>query len=116
MYLFNWIVYVVIIFHLKRTQSLCGRRLIEHSDGLILNGFTTHPGDWPWHAAIYTLSNQRSSYICGGTLVSHNSVLTAGHCVYEENRMVRPERFSVELGKYYLRQSTSNQRNYKVKL
>lgn len=38
-------------------------------------------GDWPWHLAIYSVNGDTHIYICGGTLVSQNFVITAAHCV-----------------------------------
>ncbi|XP_013186699.2 chymotrypsinogen B [Amyelois transitella] len=82
-------------------QTDCGRRKVLHTE-LIFNGQPTKPGDWPWHAAIYTLKYTSAEYICGGTLISKNFVLTAGHCVTINGVPVLPEIISVILGKYNL--------------
>ncbi|CAH2229280.1 jg17029 [Pararge aegeria aegeria] len=59
-----------------KNTGVCGKRAIDHSE-LIVNGAATKPGDWPWHAAIYRLDGSTMKYICGGTLISKNYVLTA---------------------------------------
>ncbi|XP_053620162.1 chymotrypsin-C-like [Plodia interpunctella] len=82
-------------------QTGCGRRKVQHTE-LIFNGQPTKPGDWPWHAAVYRLEYASAKYVCGGTLISKNFVLTAGHCVTINGAPVLPEIVSVILGKYNL--------------
>ncbi|XP_039747712.1 chymotrypsin-C-like [Pararge aegeria] len=84
-----------------KNTGVCGKRAIDHSE-LIVNGAATKPGDWPWHAAIYRLDGSTMKYICGGTLISKNYVLTAAHCVSYRGAKYRKEIFSVVLGKYKL--------------
>ncbi|CAG9792313.1 unnamed protein product [Diatraea saccharalis] len=79
----------------------CGRRKIQHTE-LIVNGQSTKPGDWPWHAAIYRLEKFKIDYICGGTLLNNIFVLTAAHCVTSRGSPVLPETRNVILGKYNL--------------
>ncbi|RVE42892.1 hypothetical protein evm_012447 [Chilo suppressalis] len=79
----------------------CGRRKIQHTE-LIVNGLSTKPGDWPWHAAIYRLENSKINYICGGTLLSKIFVVTAAHCVTSRGNPVLPQTRNVILGKYNL--------------
>ena len=44
----------------------------------IVGGEESTPGSWP-----YTVSIQRDGqFICGGTIIDHEWVITAGHCVY----------------------------------
>lgn len=108
------IVYSVLIFGLNigATETYCGKRLVSHIEGLIRDGFTTHPGDFPWHAAIFVSNDDQTTYTCGGTLINHNHVLTAGHCVFQDDGLlVGPERFSVGMGMYNLQ---NDQRKYKV--
>lgn len=79
----------------------CGRRKVDHIE-LIVSGAPTKPGDFPWHAALYKLDGSTIKYICGGTLISKNVVLTAGHCSSSRGAVFSPEVLSVVLGKYNL--------------
>lgn len=61
----------------------CGRQLVQ-LEGLIKGGFTTRPGEWPWHVAIFHRTEPGSEefeYQCGGSLVHRYLVITAAHCV-----------------------------------
>ncbi|XP_060565192.1 uncharacterized protein LOC132724366 isoform X3 [Ruditapes philippinarum] len=55
----------------------CGKMMVEPMVVDIVGGKDAHPGEWPWHVALY-FSGQ---YFCGGTLISDTFVLTAAHCV-----------------------------------
>ncbi|CAG0887839.1 unnamed protein product [Darwinula stevensoni] len=57
----------------------------------IVNGVGTSRGDWPWNVALKTRDGE---HVCGGTLIDCRYVITAAHCVYEEN----PAEFYVSLG------------------
>ncbi|CAH2098460.1 unnamed protein product [Euphydryas editha] len=79
----------------------CGRRKIDYTE-LIVGGAPTKPGDFPWHAALYKLDRSVIKYICGGTLISKNAVLTAAHCASSRGVAFLPEVLSVVLGKFHL--------------
>ncbi|ODN00461.1 Serine protease 42 [Orchesella cincta] len=53
--------------------------------------------EWPWHVAILEVS--QDLYICGGSLVNENTVITAAHCV---NSYVRrnAQKLKVRAGEY----------------
>ena len=38
-------------------------------------------GEYPWHAAILKREELDNLYVCGGSLVRENIILTAAHCV-----------------------------------
>jgi secreted trypsin-like serine protease len=42
--------------------------------GLIVNGTQSDQGQWPWLVAIYKI--QGNQFICGGTLISADSIIT----------------------------------------
>ncbi|XP_052741183.1 uncharacterized protein LOC112045215 [Bicyclus anynana] len=84
-----------------RPKENCGRRRVTHTE-LIVNGALTKPGDWPWHVALYRIDHSTIKYICGGTLISKNHVLTAAHCTTIRGVPVLPETLSVVLGKFNL--------------
>ena len=44
----------------------------------IVGGVEAVPGSWPWAAYL----RWRGEYTCGGTLITDQWVLTAGHCFY----------------------------------
>ncbi|CAH2057839.1 unnamed protein product, partial [Iphiclides podalirius] len=81
--------------------GFCGRRKVLHTE-LIVGGTTTKAGDWPWHVAIYRLYKSVIKYICGGTLLSKNYVLTAAHCASIRGEAVIPDILNVILGKHNL--------------
>ncbi|CAD7084445.1 unnamed protein product [Hermetia illucens] len=93
--------------------SPCGQRKVQHQ-GLITNGFPSEEGDWPWHAAIYHVDSIIFSYKCGGTLVSSRAVITAGHCVVDNNNIIVPERVLVRLGQHNRLVTNSNTKEYRV--
>lgn len=110
---------VIIIFLIKvciceKLKRTCGRRLVHH-ETLITNGYPSKEGDWPWHAAILHIGvKQDIAYKCGGTVMNSNSILTAAHCVFENNRPIIPDRVLVELGKYNLKLHTQNTQEFEV--
>ncbi|KAM9177097.1 transmembrane protease serine 12 [Mergus octosetaceus] len=61
----------------------CGERpLIDETSGSrIVGGHDAEVGAWPWSVSLQIHHvGAKFAHICGGTLVSENSVVTAGHC------------------------------------
>ncbi|XP_038121389.1 polyserase-2 [Culex quinquefasciatus] len=81
----------------------CGVRQIQHQP-LIRNGRPTVPGEWPWHAGIFHRSGRFWNYACGGTLISDEFVLTAAHCLYDQETLAEltKRRLRVRLGLHNL--------------
>lgn len=123
----KWRQSVVIIFHfLLRIDvgalriSACGRRLPDYNS-LIIDGFTSN-NHWPWHSAIYHVMQhgstivepQISEYKCGGTLIDAVTILTAAHCVSNNNQVMDFERVLVLLGKLNLDVHENSTQTFKV--
>ncbi|XP_053683636.1 phenoloxidase-activating factor 3-like [Sabethes cyaneus] len=67
---------------------------------LITNAQDTAPGDWPWHAAIFRRKGHSTDYVCGGTVISEEFIVTAAHCVMNAANgfQLAPNRIFVRLG------------------
>lgn len=98
----------------ENDKFTCGKRLVNH-EALIVNGYKTKEGDWPWHASILHIEiNQNIQYKCGGTLLNSNSIVTAGHCVYENGRPLVPDRILIQLGRNNLKISGAHSQEIEV--
>lgn len=89
----------------------CGQRLLE---GLPLITKTDRAKHWPWHAAIF-YNKSIPEYRCGGTVISSNLVLTAGHCVAENNAQVNISNVLVSLGRLNLDVQENSAQSFTVK-
>lgn len=56
--------------------SGCGRRPIQGGNRIV-GGQEAIPGDWGWQIALLDYG----TFICGGSLINSQWVLTAAHCV-----------------------------------
>ena len=81
----------------------CGRA--RNAKKLVKSGeVTSEPGRWPWHVAVYWKSGEGAwEYVCGGSLISKNAVITAAHCVTTplSETPVTYENITVQSGKYW---------------
>ncbi|XP_053674366.1 chymotrypsinogen B-like [Anopheles nili] len=67
--------------------------------GLIFGGTSSSPGMWPWHVALFHRESiRRTTYKCGGTIINTDTVLTAYHCVQENQRPIAAGRLVVRAG------------------
>ncbi|XP_053687895.1 transmembrane protease serine 9-like [Sabethes cyaneus] len=82
-----------------KVQPSCGK-VIANVRELIVNGRDTVEGKWPWHAAIFHRKGPSTEYVCGGTVISENFILTAAHCVMNAANgfPLAPSRIIVRLG------------------
>ncbi|XP_053683596.1 enteropeptidase-like [Sabethes cyaneus] len=83
----------------NKVLSKCGIPKIAGKE-LITNGQATDPGDWPWHAAIFHSNGPSTEYVCGGTIISEEFIVTAAHCVMNAKNgfPLAPSRITVRLG------------------
>lgn len=53
---------------------------------LIVNGVRPNITEFPWHASMYRESASGiKKYFCGASIIQENLLITAAHCVYDEN-------------------------------
>lgn len=83
----------------------------QEEEQLNFDSFTTRgPFDssssstnFPWFASILRLMpNGNKQFVCGGTLLNSNSIITAASCFYgfENDDFVDPTKYIIELGKF----------------
>lgn len=79
----------------------------------IIGGDIATPKAWPWFALIFVQRkiNGRRIPECGGTLISNRYVLTAAHCILEQNsrKVLRSSRVSIRLGDTDLKNRSSEE-------
>ena len=111
--LFNAVFVLLWCVYVSSSEPIdCGRQKINTVD-LIVNGFETKPGQFPWHVAIFHLNNHRGrDYACGGTLVNEYQTITAAHCVIDPNTLdvYYPDILLLQFGIYNLDVSSTNAR------
>ena len=62
----------------------------------IVGGQPADPGEWPWQAMVLP-----GPYLCGGSLVAPQWIVTAAHCLEDPNGgYFDPSQVSVVLGEY----------------
>jgi len=85
-------------WHLKQ-EPFCGRS-ITTQQSRIVGGSKASFGQFPWQAQIWALKTPdgEPTYTCGGTLVTNELIVTAGHCMHYNN----PERYIIKLGRQYV--------------
>ncbi|XP_014285958.1 coagulation factor IX [Halyomorpha halys] len=82
--------------------TVCGRRYrIGDYVPLISYAKKANYLEYPWHAGLYEVDNNGTTYLCGGSIIHPKAILTAAHCVYDEaiDRLAEKTYF-VAVGKY----------------
>ncbi|XP_045457168.1 modular serine protease-like [Melitaea cinxia] len=69
---------------------------------LIINGTTAQRGELPWHAGIYTKKTIPYMQICGGSLISTTTIISAAHCFWSDvNKLLPATDYAVAVGKIF---------------
>uniref|UniRef100_A0A0A9YRL3 Peptidase S1 domain-containing protein n=1 Tax=Lygus hesperus TaxID=30085 RepID=A0A0A9YRL3_LYGHE len=79
--------------------GIAGNSMFVH---YIANGETARIGDHPWAISLYRKEKENNyKAVCGGTIISYNLVLSAAHCLYDDEtgELVPASRFEVAMGK-----------------
>ncbi|TKS74967.1 Chymotrypsin-like elastase family member 3B [Collichthys lucidus] len=66
----------------------CGTPTYEPSVSRVVNGVDARPYSWPWQISLQYLSGSTYRHTCGGTLLTPEWVMTAGHCIGSVERIV----------------------------
>ncbi|EDS28590.1 conserved hypothetical protein [Culex quinquefasciatus] len=99
---------------LDQHQTQCGVRRNQH-ESMIVYGSDTRPGEWPWHAAILHRTGRFLDYACGGTLISEEFVVTAAHCLCDQDtgHQLTKRKVRVRLGVHNLDKTNADTRRKK---
>ena len=69
----------------------------KSADPRIVGGTAAQLGSWPWQVQL-SITNAQGSFLCGGSLVSDQWVLTAAHCIDDAGVTVSPSSVTVRAG------------------
>ncbi|XP_040568452.1 trypsin I-P1 [Lepeophtheirus salmonis] len=99
-----------VLNHVASVSELCGLSELNFNprSAKILNGSCTPHEAVPWIAQIQIKVNKKYVHHCGGTLVAHDIVLTAAHCLLTRDKM------RVVLGQYNLTSTDQRERIFKI--
>jgi len=51
----------------------------------IVGGTKPDVTEFPWHASMYYDELDEKKYFCGASIIQENFLITAAHCVFDEN-------------------------------
>lgn len=90
---------------LLRDHGMCGTT--SSINPLVVGGDATSKEDWPWLVAIFMKRTRGLDFTCAGNLISDRLILTAAHCVKDNNKEdKKPSDMVVRLGVYNLQDWT----------
>ncbi|KAG8129398.1 hypothetical protein E2320_016130, partial [Naja naja] len=83
----------------------CGTRPVVDdivTETRIVGGLDAQLGGWPWQVSLELYHFGKGFlHVCGGSLINHNSVLTAAHCIKEWTYTPRPYQKEPDQGYHY---------------
>ncbi|VVC95301.1 unnamed protein product [Leptidea sinapis] len=89
-----------VLLSTEQPYEECG--LSSENVPLIYQGNSYQRGEWPWLVAIYKRRTNSLSYICSGTLVSNQHVITAAHCMHGKATITSKRDIVVKVGVFNL--------------
>lgn len=85
-------------------EPVCGQAILV-TKPFIVGGVQTAVTKVPWHAGIYKRATEQSNfeYICGGSIISANVVISAMQCFWDLNddKPYATSMFRIAVGKFY---------------
>ncbi|CAF0739139.1 unnamed protein product [Brachionus calyciflorus] len=74
----------------------------------IIEGSNAMPHKYPWLVSLRYISKVNASHICGGSILSDEWIITAGHCIRYLDQ-VQNEKYLIVTGLHYLNEYNSSQ-------
>ncbi|XP_046975499.1 modular serine protease-like [Vanessa cardui] len=69
---------------------------------LVIGGKVAKRGELPWHTGIYRKEKTPYEQICGGSLISTTTIISAAHCFWNDTHKLLPaSNYAVAVGKIY---------------
>lgn len=80
----------------------------------VSNGERVPDRYYPWHVSIFKSEGISSMFICGGSIISNEYILTAAHCLHEENLPIVNSRLFIRAGSNFRESGVHYRINAKV--
>ena len=88
----------------------CGIRKVSQSR--VIGGTDAAKGAWPWQIGMY----RNGGFICGGTLIAPNWVLTAAHCVVSGGTVGSASDYEIVVGDLHREMNDTTEMKHQVEL